>query len=159
MQSKLATVASVTKGLLTIKGGEFNLQNVGQYGYTYLINCIDANYPASANVVVTGGKFYGFNPENNAAEGAGTDFCAEGYFAVETGENVYEVVEHTKTHTDRFVCLIDKAKAILEQIPQTNEYIGRDIDADGKEIEWRYIYYGVPTNFVSEWGERRHMSL
>jgi hypothetical protein len=89
------TVASVTKGLLTISGGEFNLQNVGQYGYTYLINCIDNNYPASANVVVTGGKFYGFNPENNAAEGANTNFCAEGYVASEytEGGSTYYIVE------------------------------------------------------------------
>ena len=86
------SVASVTKGLLTINGGEFNLQNVGQYGYTYLINCIDNNYPASANVVVTGGKFYGFNPENNAAEGEGTNFCAAGYGAVETGTDIWTVV-------------------------------------------------------------------
>ena len=89
------TVASVTKGQLNISGGEFDLQNVGQYGYTYLINCIDANYQASANVSITGGKFYGFNPENNAAEGANTNFCAEGYVASEYTENgsTYYIVE------------------------------------------------------------------
>ena len=89
------TVASVTKGQLNISGGEFDLQNVGQYGYTYLINCIDANYLTSANVSITGGKFYGFNPENNAAEGANTNFCAEGYVASEYTENgsTYYIVE------------------------------------------------------------------
>ena len=90
------TVASVTKGLLTINGGEFKV-NDSEYGATYMINCIDANYnDDSANVEIYGGKFHQFNPENNAAEGAGTNFCAEGYMAekieCEHGD-CYEVIE------------------------------------------------------------------
>ena len=87
------TVASVTKGNLVIEGGEFSAEPY-QGNYAYLINCVDANYNnGTANVSIKGGTFHNWNPENNAAEGAGTDFCAEGYFAVETSENVYEVVE------------------------------------------------------------------
>ena len=86
------TVASVTKGLLRINGGEFKV-NDSEYGATYMINCIDANYnDDSANVEIYGGKFYGFNPENNAAEGANTNFCAPGYAANEIETGVYEVV-------------------------------------------------------------------
>ena len=33
---------------------------------------------ATASILVNGGKFYNFNPANNAAEGEGTNFCAEG---------------------------------------------------------------------------------
>ena len=88
------TVASVTKGLLTIKGGEFKV-NESDYGATYMINCIDANYnadPRTANVEIYGGTFYGFNPQDNAAETGGhTNFCADGYGAVETSANVWEV--------------------------------------------------------------------
>ena len=86
------TVASVTKGLLTINGGEFKV-NASEYGATYMINCIDANYnDDSANVEIYGGKFYGFNPEDNVAEGANTNFCAPGYAANEIETGVYEVV-------------------------------------------------------------------
>ena len=87
------TVASVTKGNLAINGGEFSVEPY-QGNYAYLINCVDTNYDnGTATVSIKGGTFHNWNPENNAAEGAGTDFCAEGYFAVETSENVYEVVE------------------------------------------------------------------
>ena len=87
------TVASVTKGKLTITGGEFKT-TVGEYGATYLLNCIDANYKdGSAEIVVTGGRFYGFNPENNAAEGAGTNFVADGYKAVDNADGTWTVVE------------------------------------------------------------------
>ena len=89
------TVASVTKGLLTIKGGEFKV-NDSEYGATYMINCIDANYnadPRTANVEIYGGTFYGFNPQDNAAETGGhANFCADGYGAVETTTGVWEVV-------------------------------------------------------------------
>ena len=89
----VVSVASVTKGNLVIKDGEFKLQDVNQYGYTYMINCIDANYNnGTATVAISGGTFYGFNPENNAAEGAGKNFCAAGYGAVETDSNIWTVV-------------------------------------------------------------------
>ncbi|MBQ3593797.1 MAG: hypothetical protein II981_00095, partial [Bacteroidales bacterium] len=87
------TVASVTRGLLTIKGGEFKV-NDSEYGATYMINCIDANYnadPRTANVEIKGGTFHGFDPENNAAEGAGTNFCAEGYLSDDNSDGTYTV--------------------------------------------------------------------
>ena len=87
------TVASVTKGLLTINGGEFKV-NASEYGATYMINCIDAYYnDDSANVEIYGGTFVGFDPENNAAEGAGTNFCAEGYLSDDNGDGTYTVRE------------------------------------------------------------------
>ena len=90
----MTTVASVTKGVLAINGGEF-IASEGEYGAQYLINCYDANYKdGSASVVIKGGKYHKFNPENNAAEGANTNFCASGYSAVETetGSNIWIVV-------------------------------------------------------------------
>ncbi|MBO5956361.1 MAG: T9SS type A sorting domain-containing protein, partial [Bacteroidales bacterium] len=84
------TVAQVTKGSLEILGGEFSVEPY-QGSYAYLINCKDNNYPNNATVTVKGGKFHKWNPENNAAEGAGTNFCAEGFTSVALGNNVYEV--------------------------------------------------------------------
>ena len=86
------SVVSVTKGHLNITGGEFSVEPY-QGNYAYLINCIDANYNnETATVAISGGKFHNWNPENNAAEGAGTNFCASGYGAVETSTGVWEVV-------------------------------------------------------------------
>ena len=90
----VTTVASVTKGTLTIKGGTFAVDMV-DYGATYLLNCYDATYKSGdAKIEVTGGTFKGFNPADNTAEGAGTNFCADGFKAVlneETG--YYEIVD------------------------------------------------------------------
>ena len=69
------TVASVTKGNLVIEGGEFSATPY-KGSYAYLINCIDANYTnGSAKVEIKGGTFHNWNPQDNAAEGTGTDFC------------------------------------------------------------------------------------
>ena len=87
------TVASVTKGTLTINGGNFSVYD-SEYGATYLLNCVDANYTdGSAKIVVKGGTFTGFNPANNTAEGVNTNFCAEGYCANENN-GVYTVASH-----------------------------------------------------------------
>ena len=40
----------------------------------------------TATITVYGGKFYQFNPANNAAEGAGTNFCAEGKTVEQDGD-------------------------------------------------------------------------
>ncbi len=89
------TVASVTKGTLNILGGEFKAEPYnGSYEFT--LNCIDANYKnGTAKIVVSGGKFYKFNPENNAAEGAGTNFAAEGYAAIADGD-YYNVISYVE---------------------------------------------------------------
>lgn len=52
--------------------------------------------------------------------------------------NKYEVVEHTKTNTDRYVVLPDKAKEILEKIPKTSEYI---FVRNGERLHTRQIAY------------------
>lgn len=58
----------------------------------WTLNVKDADYKAgTAKIVVTGGKFKGFDPANNKAEGAGTNFVAEGYVSVLEGE--YYVVK------------------------------------------------------------------
>jgi hypothetical protein len=44
------------------------------------LNVKDSDYKSGVSeIVVYGGKFYGFNPENNLSEGPGTNFVAEGY--------------------------------------------------------------------------------
>ena len=93
------SVIQVHDGLAEVKGGKFSLAQkwptVGEYGCEYMINMIDPSYKdGTANAIVTGGEFVGFNPANNAAEGANTNFVADGYVAVQDGE-VFTVVKGT----------------------------------------------------------------
>ena len=75
------TAVQVQEGTLTINGGTFACEPFGDpYGYNFLINCIDKNYKAgTAKVIIKGGTFINFDPSNNSAEGAGTNFVADGY--------------------------------------------------------------------------------
>ena len=77
-------------GTINITNGTFK-----NNGSQYLLNCYDANYKnGTANIIVTGGKFYDFNPSDNSAEGEHTNFLAEGYH-VEISTVVEDEVEHT----------------------------------------------------------------
>ena len=86
------TAVSVTKGEVNINGGTFKVEPY-QDSYEYTINCIDANYNnQTAKVAIQGGKFYSFNPMNNAAEGAGTNFVVANHITVKDAENYWTVV-------------------------------------------------------------------
>lgn len=79
------TAIQVQKGTLVINGGTFAVEPYSNpdYGYKFLLNCIDANYKnGTAKIIVKGGTFVNFDPSNNAAEGEGTNFVAEGYKVV-----------------------------------------------------------------------------
>lgn len=90
-------------GVIEINGGTFKLTNAdtaerdANGNLRFLINCLDKNYKAgTAKIIVKGGKFYEFDPASNVAEGAGTNFVAEGYHSVmseEDGKRVYTVVK------------------------------------------------------------------
>mgnify|MGYP002771084061 CR=1 FL=1 len=91
----------VFEGTAEIKGGFFDIQQLNtngvQNGYGLLINCYDTNHKnGTANIIVTGGTFVNFNPANCQAEGAHTNFVADGYTVVSTkqtnGDVWYTVV-------------------------------------------------------------------
>ncbi len=85
------SVVSVTYGSVVINGGYFEATPYnGSYDYTF--NCVDRFYTAgNATIAVYGGTFYKFNPENNASEGANTNFCANGYAAIKDLDGNYVV--------------------------------------------------------------------
>lgn len=87
------TAVSVTKGTATILDGDFRVKPYNENIYDYLLNCIDANYnDGSAKIIVKGGKFTKFNPANNAAEGANTNFVAPGNMVVDNGDETWNVI-------------------------------------------------------------------
>ena len=80
----------VSKGKLTVNGGSFSIQQLSMAGkeYEFVLNCLDENREnGMATIVVTGGTFQSFDPSNCQAEGAGTNFLADGY-KVECSEKV-----------------------------------------------------------------------
>ena len=87
------TAVQVQEGTLTITGGHFAVEAFGEpYGYNFLLNCIDSAYKnGSAKIIVKGGTFVNFDPSNNAAEGAGTNFVADGYKVVSASQTNGEV--------------------------------------------------------------------
>lgn len=85
-----AVVYARNNGKVYVNGGTFpNGSNSA-----YVLNKKDPDR-ATTVISVTGGTFTNFNPANNAAEGAGTNFLAEGYKSTETteGSNVWTVTK------------------------------------------------------------------
>ena len=78
-------------GEVIITGGTFIAQTPA-----WTLNCHDGSYQEEkATITVTGGEFHGFNPYNNAAEGAGTNFCADGYHGMDADKDgVFTIDEH-----------------------------------------------------------------
>jgi len=87
------TAVQVQEGTLTITGGHFAVEAFGEpYGYNFLLNCVDSAYKnGSAKIIVKGGTFVNFDPSNNTAEGAGTNFVADGYKVVSASQTDGEV--------------------------------------------------------------------
>ncbi len=93
------------KGIIEVNGGSFKLTNAdtadkdANGNFKFLLNCYDANYKAgTANIIVKGGTFYGFNPAESYGEPNGpVSYVAEGYESIldhvdeETGLNIYIV--------------------------------------------------------------------
>ena len=83
------SAVQVYNGTANIEGGKFSATSSN----VYVINCIDTNWKnGTAKVSITGGTFVGFNPADNAAEGAGTNFVADGYQTVDRGNGAYTVI-------------------------------------------------------------------
>ncbi|MBP3668847.1 MAG: hypothetical protein J6J26_04680 [Bacteroides sp.] len=84
--------------IITIEGGEFMVVDENGDPITsslkYLLNQKDADRSTS-KIIVKGGTFYGFNPADNTAEGANTNFVADGYVSKETstGSNIWVVTK------------------------------------------------------------------
>ena len=87
------------------RGAAYNQCNLNIYGGVfettgdakYLINCLDKPYKdGKCAIKIMGGIFVGFNPADNTAEGANTNFVAPGYKSVETtynGKQAWKVVK------------------------------------------------------------------
>ena len=116
------TAVQVEKGELTIKNGYFDAEAFGSpYGYDFIINCIDGAYKdGTARVAIQGGYFAHFDPANNKAEGAGTNFVADGYVSVTSDKSGYDYMVTKKTDTGSIKVKPDVAdpEVKVDKIPQ-----------------------------------------
>lgn len=107
-----------SKGTIIINSGSFTS---GTPAWT--LNCKDAAFKdGSAKIIVNGGTFTGFDPCNNAAEGKGTSFVAEGV-GIDYDENgsftakagmVAQVLEATGSSVKAFATLDEAFNAVIE---------------------------------------------
>ena len=91
----------VFQGELTVNGGHYSVQQKypdASKANEFVLNCYDANYKnGTAKITVTGGTFEHFNPANCYAEGAKTNFVANGY--VVTSERIPNATEKDLQYT------------------------------------------------------------
>ena len=90
----------VEEGTAIIEGGTYSVQQKypdANKADEFVLNCYDANREAgTAKIIVKGGTFINFNPADCWAEGAHTNFLAEGYKVkseVKGSDTYYTVVK------------------------------------------------------------------
>ena len=134
-----ATAVQVEKGELTIKDGYFDAEAATDpYGYDFIINCIDKAYKdRDAKVAIQGGYFAHFDPANNKAEGAGTNFVADGYISVTSDKSGYDYKVVQKTDTGSIVV----KPAVAE--PEVN--VDKISESDKQAVENAAKSVAVPT--------------
>ena len=150
----------VLEGSAYINGGEYSVQQKysdASKADEFVLNCYDPNYQGKdlgdrkytgrARIVVTGGKFKNFNPADCYAEGAHTNFVAEGY-AAEYDENLSVwTVKKAVAEVDGFYfasleAAFEKALALENPVMTILD----DIDLSGKN--WIPIKIGSENNAV-----------
>ena len=129
-----ASVVYVANGTCVINGGFFfgqagsdqNAQSDAErekYGpyRNFLLNCYDANYAnGTARIYVKGGKFAGFDPADNYAEGNGTNFVVTGYKSVLTDETYTYTVKDTHNPENGTL----KTVPVYQVVPESDEREG-----------------------------------
>lgn len=79
--------------MLEINGGVFKSVSGNA---EFLINC-DDGATSRCQISIKGGTFYGFNPADNNADGAHTNYVAEGYVVIKNGDEYTVVKAHEVT--------------------------------------------------------------
>lgn len=79
--------------VLEINGGVFKSVSGNA---EFLINCAD-DATSRCQISIKGGTFYGFNPADNNADGAHTNYVAEGYVVIKNGDEYTVVKAHEVT--------------------------------------------------------------
>lgn len=139
----------VFEGSAYINGGTYSVQQKysdASKADEFVLNCYDPNYKGKdsgdrkytgpARIVVTGGKFENFNPADCYAEGAHTNFVAEGYISVKDEDGISYTVREKR---DSDIAMVDGVvySSLAEAIENaaSNSIIRLLRDASGDGIE------------------------
>ena len=132
------TAVQVEKGELTINDGYFDAEAATDpYGYDFIINCIDGAYKdGTAKVAIKGGYFAHFNPANNKAEGAGTNFVADGYVSVTSDKSGYDYKVVQKTDTGSIVVkpAVAEPEVNVDKISESDKARRDDWESSGSDV-------------------------
>ena len=120
-----AVIYARGNGKIYVNGGTFPNDSDSKF----VLNKKDQDR-ATTVIEVTGGKFQNFNPGDNAAEGTGTNFLADGYTVKKDGD-YYEVVDYTEVFTGA-----DDVAMLSDVKVDATVTVGADntIDGQGHEI-------------------------
>lgn len=122
-----AVVYARGNGKVFVNGGKFPNEN----NSTFVLNKKDADRQTTI-IEVRGGEFSNFNPQNNAAEGANTNFVAEGYVSLFDGIDTYVVKKGASSST------ADELRTILSNPNIEDIYFVDDITSVGLGFEVRH---------------------
>ena len=120
---RTCTIAQASEGTINVYSGTFKV-DLSEYTdakeeASYMFNCSDTPYKEEKAIVkIYGGSFYKFNPANNAAEGANTNFVVAGYNVIKEGD-MYTVLPSeganiTLTQATTFVSSINVVNGTLD---------------------------------------------
>ena len=114
-----AVIYARGEGKVFVNGGEFPNDNSSRF----VLNKKDGDR-ATTVIEVRGGTFHKFNPGDNAAEGAGTNFLAEGYYSSEIDNNGTYVVSKNAYLKDATAL----AKLLISNKEEISVVLLNDID-------------------------------
>lgn len=128
----------VEEGVAHVKGGRYSVQQKypdAAKADGFVLNCYDANYKNGiAKVVVEGGEFCNFNPGDCEAEGAHTNFLADGYYTEKDESNNFIVKNLAKEFAQGgVITLASDCRTGYLELPQGKSLT---LDLNGKRVDF-----------------------
>ena len=136
----------VREGTLVVNGGTFSVQQKypdSSKANEFVLNCYDDHYRnGSASILVTGGTFENFNPNNCQAEGAGTSFMSadcksDASTDEDEGVTTYTVTKNQTITVDKPTSVSDgtvSASVGGENIPDNNQSNDTGVETSGQTL-------------------------
>ena len=161
------SVVQVQEGTLSVKGGTFDLHQKWEGSSMYLFNCIDKAYvDGSANVAISGGTFFGFDPNVSpeqkvdgkapsfAAPGAGITKNEDGSFTAAAGMTV-QILDKDGNSVKAYSTLADAVAAaedgqtvrLLADVAESSIEVNANItiDLNKMTVTGSFVTYGEVT--------------
>lgn len=128
----------VESGVAYVNGGKYSVQqkySVESKADGFVLNCYDANREnGTAMILVSGGEFANFNPGDCWAEGAHTNFLAEGYYTEKDENNNFIVKNLAKEFAQGgVITLASDCRTGYLELPQGKSLT---LDLNGKRVDF-----------------------